>query len=259
VCFIPDPSLYSLELSHTVHMYAWAPHLTGPIRSDVWRAAYLFKYGGVYVDDDTEPMLPLMHFVRPNDTLVTGSANFASGAVNGNILIAIPGHPLLQNTLYRMLMAIHQQSTQSTAFGRPPLGGYAPSVTYPHHKDFRAYLRMGICINLFNVLNDFLYLKWCRQEGPNKGGISRACGVSASRSEALNANGIRLLQETTLEVESGLFRPAMLASKHDRRVVFFNHYLDWRRETSGTKYSKLARISPESQRWRRAVCPHFCL
>ena len=251
-CFISDPSLSILWNSLTPS--TCMPHLTGPIRSDVWRAAYLFKHGGVYADDDTEPMLPLMHFVRPNDTLVTGSANFASGAVNANILIAIPGHPLLQNTLYRMLLAIHKQSQ------RPPIGGYAPSVTYPRHKDFTIYLRMGICINLYDVLNDFLYFKWCRQEGPNKGAV-RACGVSASRSNALNANGIRLLQETTLKVESGLFRPAMLASKHDRRVVFFNHYLDWRRERGsvGTNYSKLARISPESQRWRRDVCPHVCL
>jgi inositol phosphorylceramide mannosyltransferase catalytic subunit len=44
----------------------------GAVRADIWRAAVVYKYGGVYFDVDSVSTTPLSHFIWPNSSLVTG-------------------------------------------------------------------------------------------------------------------------------------------------------------------------------------------
>lgn len=43
----------------------------GPIKADFWRICVLKKYGGVYVDSDIEPLVPLLNFVEQDDNFIT--------------------------------------------------------------------------------------------------------------------------------------------------------------------------------------------
>jgi len=54
----------------------------GPIKCDFWRICILNKYGGLYVDADIEPLVPLNEFIDDNDDFVTCiSINFNKTAV----------------------------------------------------------------------------------------------------------------------------------------------------------------------------------
>lgn len=43
----------------------------GPIKSDFWRLCILYKYGGLYIDADIEPILPLKKYINDDDYFVT--------------------------------------------------------------------------------------------------------------------------------------------------------------------------------------------
>ena len=43
----------------------------GPIKADFWRVCIINKYGGLYVDSDIQPLVPLSKFVDDDDYLVT--------------------------------------------------------------------------------------------------------------------------------------------------------------------------------------------
>ena len=47
------------------------PNWAGALRSDLWRTAFLFRYGGVYVDDDVEILLPLAQVLTSDVALAT--------------------------------------------------------------------------------------------------------------------------------------------------------------------------------------------
>ena len=43
----------------------------GPIKADFWRVCILYKYGGLYVDADNEPLVPLKDFIEEDVDFVT--------------------------------------------------------------------------------------------------------------------------------------------------------------------------------------------
>ena len=43
----------------------------GPIKSDFWRLCILYKYGGIYVDSDIHPLIPLDNYLIPTSDFVT--------------------------------------------------------------------------------------------------------------------------------------------------------------------------------------------
>lgn len=49
----------------------------GPIKADFWRVCILYKFGGVYVDADIEPLVPIKEFLeKDTDFLTCGSDKF---------------------------------------------------------------------------------------------------------------------------------------------------------------------------------------
>jgi len=67
---------------------------SGPIKADFWRVCSIYKYGGLYVDADTEPIVPLDHYIDPTTDFVTCSSygpNF-----NPNFIFAKAGDGLLK-------------------------------------------------------------------------------------------------------------------------------------------------------------------
>ena len=43
----------------------------GPIKSDFWRVCIINKYGGLYVDSDIMPLIPLKNYIEDDDYFVT--------------------------------------------------------------------------------------------------------------------------------------------------------------------------------------------
>jgi mannosyltransferase OCH1-like enzyme len=55
----------------------------GPIKADFWRICILNKYGGLYVDADIEPLVPLNEYIDSDDEFVTCiSQNFNNTNIN---------------------------------------------------------------------------------------------------------------------------------------------------------------------------------
>ena len=44
---------------------------SGPIKADFWRCCILYKFGGLYVDSDIEPVLPLRRLITPDDYFIS--------------------------------------------------------------------------------------------------------------------------------------------------------------------------------------------
>ena len=78
----------------------------GAIKCDFWRACYMYHYGGVYVDADTRPVVPLSDLVTSKLAFLTsGSSGSTWGqeCVNPIIIIAWSRLPLLLNCINSML------------------------------------------------------------------------------------------------------------------------------------------------------------
>ena len=77
----------------------------GPIRSDFWRVCVLYKRGGVYVDADVEPLVPIGTFWRRvspshglSDRVVATVHN-----VNAQFIMSTPRHPILRECMDSLL------------------------------------------------------------------------------------------------------------------------------------------------------------
>jgi len=69
----------------------------GPIKCDFWRVCVLYYYGGIYVDADVEPLIPLKDFVEPGiDFLTCKSYN---AGYNPHFMISTPGNIILKNCI----------------------------------------------------------------------------------------------------------------------------------------------------------------
>jgi hypothetical protein len=67
---------------------------SGPIKADFWRVCAIYRYGGLYVDADAEPIVPLHHYIDPSADFVTCTSygpNF-----NPNFIFAHTGDNLLK-------------------------------------------------------------------------------------------------------------------------------------------------------------------
>lgn len=63
----------------------WAYHMIHPVagaaKADLWRYAALWTYGGAYIDDDSDMLVPLDRVVEPEDTLIVA---YEKNGFNGN-------------------------------------------------------------------------------------------------------------------------------------------------------------------------------
>jgi len=80
----------------------------GPIKSDFWRICILNKYGGLYVDADIEPLVPLNNFIENNDDFVTCiSTNFNKDWLpwqfNPHFILCNKNNKILQNSINKYI------------------------------------------------------------------------------------------------------------------------------------------------------------
>lgn len=84
-----------------VEMYKSLPY--GVMKSDAWRIAVVYVYGGVYADIDTECVVPIDSWVNNKDLIVSYEPPTVDGIANFTFAAA-PNHPALLNCLNRLLV-----------------------------------------------------------------------------------------------------------------------------------------------------------
>lgn len=80
----------------------------GPIKADFWRICIINKYGGLYVDADIEPLVPLNKFIENDDYFVTCiSINFQKNnlewQLNPHFILSDKNNIILQNSIDRYI------------------------------------------------------------------------------------------------------------------------------------------------------------
>ncbi len=71
----------------------------GPIKADFWRVCVLFKYGGVYVDADIEPLVPISQIIEKDVDFVTCSSYYFYTFFNPNFIMAKAGDKILEKCI----------------------------------------------------------------------------------------------------------------------------------------------------------------
>ena len=68
----------------------------GPIKADFWRVCILYKLGGLYIDADAEPLVPLRDYIDPTADFVTCSSYCLTKKFNPNFIMAKPGDEIIK-------------------------------------------------------------------------------------------------------------------------------------------------------------------
>ena len=71
----------------------------GPIKADFWRVCILYKYGGIYIDADIEPLVPINSFVEKNVDFVTCSSSRFYALLNPSFIMAASGNNILKKCI----------------------------------------------------------------------------------------------------------------------------------------------------------------
>lgn len=255
------------------------PRWAGPIRSDLWRSAYLFRYGGVYTDDDNEPLLPLAHALKADDRFVTANTDHRDDSLNPHLIITVPFHPILNQTFHRIVAAINAR-----AYEAPALWTSNHRQTYPSHHGANAsalnalYWSWSIGYHMLATFeNLFAPLRRCPSEAKvslhvlkderastrwrvwQRTRVPRVCGLTTNATTGSPlASGVRLFKESMVTIRNAT-RPVTLVGDSDRRVLVFNRYLGWQSCDGCGHIGYRAKVSLESKRWRTQLCFAECL
>ena len=77
----------------------------GPIKADFWRVCIINKYGGLYVDADINPIVPLKQYIEDNDEFVTcissnlNTSEFTSDRINPHFILSNKNNHILKNCI----------------------------------------------------------------------------------------------------------------------------------------------------------------
>jgi len=74
----------------------------GPIKSDFWRLCIIYKYGGIYVDADIHPLVPLDKYLSRYSDFVT-CITATNGNFNPHVIAAKKNEPILKTCIEEYL------------------------------------------------------------------------------------------------------------------------------------------------------------
>ena len=80
----------------------------GPIKADFWRICIINKYGGLYVDADIEPLVPLNKFIENDEYFVTCisynfNKNYLEWQLNPHFILSDKNNIILQKSIDRYI------------------------------------------------------------------------------------------------------------------------------------------------------------
>lgn len=82
----------------------------GPIKSDFWRLCILYKYGGIYVDADIHPLVPLDKYLMRSCDFVT-CITPSNGNFNPHFIAARKNDPILKECIEEYINFYNNQSS----------------------------------------------------------------------------------------------------------------------------------------------------
>ena len=88
----------------------------GPIKCDFWRVCVINKYGGLYVDADIEPLVPLKEYIDDDDYFVSCiSTNFDNNnnqefKFNPHFILSDKNNPILQKCIDKYIELYYNRS-----------------------------------------------------------------------------------------------------------------------------------------------------
>lgn len=71
----------------------------GPIKADFWRVCVIYKYGGLYVDADIEPLKPLDFYLESDDFFVTCTSFVSHALCNPHFIFAYKNNIILKQAI----------------------------------------------------------------------------------------------------------------------------------------------------------------
>lgn len=83
----------------------------GPIKADFWRVCLLYHYGGIYIDADIEPLVPLKDYIDPAADFVTCTAYSPRHKFNPNFIAAKAGDSYLKDCIQMYLTWYEEKKT----------------------------------------------------------------------------------------------------------------------------------------------------
>lgn len=143
--------------------------IPGAYRADFFRYAFLYKYGGVYMDTGMSCIEPLRHIITAKDEFIAPEDDGCGGIYNAFIAV-IPKHPIIKECLSRCIHHIEKGflGTNTLQITGPDMMGLAfeeitgrvvnPNVRYEHrvrllyHKSGRSK-RTGILSRIGQVFD----------------------------------------------------------------------------------------------------------
>ena len=141
-----DPEFYN--------MYKSLPF--GVMRSDVWRVAVVYVYGGIYADTDCHCHTPISNWINPEDRLVV-AVEMDNGALANFTFAAVPRHPVLLTVLEHFLELynspgfLHQgDETPIQNFGQY---GFSNGVLKYYNLNNPESMTLGGTTNYYNEVN----------------------------------------------------------------------------------------------------------
>ncbi len=90
---------FLLEEFSELHRDIFKLFKDGPIKSHFWRVCVIYKYGGIYVDADIEPLVPLNEYIEQDIDFVTCISGFKEIKFNPHFIMAKPNNEILKKCI----------------------------------------------------------------------------------------------------------------------------------------------------------------
>lgn len=99
----------------------------GAAKADLWRYCILYKYGGIYLDIDSEILKTLDDLIKEEDScIITREGN--KGFFNNWIMICEKEHPVLKKTIEKCCFNITNKTTNNICYLTGPHGPFTESI-----------------------------------------------------------------------------------------------------------------------------------
>ena len=145
-----------IKLNFDEYVYnAYSKLNIGAARADFWRYCILYKFGGIYLDLDSEILKPLDELIDENDqAIVTREHN--KGCFNNWIMIFQKDHPILLETINNCCYNIINKTTDNIAQLTGPHGPFTNAINKImkefYFKKTNLYFEPDCLLN--NILNN---------------------------------------------------------------------------------------------------------
>ena len=118
----------------------------GPIKADFWRICVLYRYGGLYVDADIEPFVPLREYIDSDTDFVT-CFSYIDDCFNPHFILAAAGNEILYKCIQMYIKFYDEKKRYEywdwsvvyimNPYLRDEISGFKKQVMICHNKKYQ--------------------------------------------------------------------------------------------------------------------------